>query len=79
MVSEGSSLGTGQAMDQRSESHAPPPPEDVIKFAEHEASIRQMLKAVIAPETINEFLVEMTEGRFEYLTWGPGCGINQSA
>ena len=51
----------------------------MIKFAEHEASIRQMLKAVIAPETINEFLVEMTEGRFEYLTWGPGCGINQSA
>ena len=32
MVSEGSPLGTGQAMDQRSESHAPPPPEDVISL-----------------------------------------------
>ena len=71
MVSEGSSLGTGQAMDQRSESHAPPPPEDVIKFAEHEASIRQMLGCDCAGD-YQRVPRGDDGGKVRVLTWGPG-------
>ena len=55
----------------------PPSSEDLVQFAEHEASIRQMLKAVLAPDKIDDFLMEMTDGRFVYLEWGPGSGLKR--
>ena len=58
--------------------YAKPSSEDIVAFAEHEASIRQMLKAVLKPECIDEFIWEMCDSRFIYLKWGSGSGVERA-